>query len=109
MLTADNLLVDVNTTVAMRCEFNNTSQPDLGNPAADMFIFENTTHILQNSTSNVYYTRPVSVNEIGPFTCTASNLPEVGRVYSEPSQELVITVTGKLTELLSQQPSSHLQ
>ena len=95
MLTADNLLVDVNTDAVMRCEFNNTSQPDPGNPVADMFIFKEVTDVLQNSTSNVCYRQPVTVNDIGPFTCTASNLPEVGRVYSETSEELVISVTGK--------------
>ena len=95
MLTADNLLVDVNTDAVLRCQFNNTSQPDPGNPVADLFIFEDVTHLLQNSTSNVCYKRPVSINDNGPFTCSASNLPEVGRVNSEPSQELVINVTGK--------------
>ena len=97
-LTATASRVDVGTPVSMRCELNSTQQPDIGNPAVDMYVLENPTLVLENTTRGTWFTQFNSVNDSGVYTCVASNLPLIGRDYSETSEELVMTVMGKSKE-----------
>ena len=99
-LTATASRVDVETPVLMRCQLNSTQQTDIGNPTFDRFLFQNATNVLQNSTQNTWLTQFISVNDTGAYTCVASNVPLIGRDYSEASEELVMTVTGKSKQLV---------
>ena len=99
-LTANASRIDVETSVHMHCQLNSTQQTDIGNPAFDRFLFQNASHVLQNSTQNTWLMEFNSVNDSGGYTCVASNVPLIGRDYSETSEELVMTVTGKSKELV---------
>ena len=101
-IEAARQVVDVTETIQLNC-FDGTDEYSSGNPPATQYYFKfSSTDICSDTGGDSECSFVVnSVNQVGPYTCLASNYPDIGQQYGPESTPIDIVILGSINYILS--------